>query len=71
MKNAIHAKQLAVVPAYGDLSDLPPSTQEQLTHLKPGIPTVVVLYYGGTIGMKPNAEGYLEPTDDAPRDPLN
>lgn len=65
MKNAIHCKQKAVVPAYEDLKDLPSSTQEQLAHLKSGIPTVVVLYYGGTIGMKPDARGHLVPTDDA------
>lgn len=73
MKNAIHAKQVAQVIDFEQLTDLPDAVQEQLAHKHRGIPTVAVLYYGGTVGMtKDPVSDRLVPTDnpDALLEPL-
>lgn len=57
--------QLAAVMAFDDLQGLPDSTKAQLAGLDKTLPVVVVLYYGGTIGMKQDEHGRLVPTDDA------
>lgn len=44
--------------------DLPTGVRKQLSHLRSDTPNVAILYYGGTLGMKPDAEGHLVPTDN-------
>ncbi|MBI4268304.1 asparaginase [Candidatus Uhrbacteria bacterium] len=64
-KSERYAEQLAVVKPYTDLLELPESTQNQLARLNKSLPTVVVLYYGGTIGMQQDELGRLIPTNNA------
>jgi len=60
-----HAAQAAVVNLFAQLENLPESTRDQIAALDQTLPVVVVLYYGGTIGMKQDAHGRLVPTNDA------
>jgi len=58
------AQQAAVLP-FASLDDLPESTQDQIAALDKNLPVVVVMYYGGTIGMTQDKRGRLVATDDA------
>ena len=72
MKNDIHRRQLAKALPYARLEELPPRVQDQLCHLSSSVPNVLVMYYGGTLAMKPDSSGHEIPTDDAKEilDPL-
>lgn len=59
-----HAAQLKMVLPFDKLESLPIKVQEQIAHLRKGIPTVAVLYYGGTIGMTLDKEGRLIPASN-------
>mgnify|MGYP001442814600 CR=1 FL=1 len=49
------------------LESLPENTRKQLASVDKSLPVIVVLYYGGTIGMLPDEQGRLVPSDDAER----
>lgn len=59
-----HQRESAAVKYFDDDSNLSDSLKAQLAHLSSNIPNIAVLYYGGTLGMRPDAEGHLEATDD-------
>ena len=63
-----HVAQAAAVLPYDTLEALPEATRAQLAraHGSP-LPTIVVLYYGGTIGMLYDEQKRLVPADDAER----
>ncbi|MFC1645427.1 asparaginase domain-containing protein [Patescibacteria group bacterium] len=65
MKNAVHLKQGAHVINYKDLMGVPSIVKDQLSHKKASVPTVAVLYCGGTVGMVKNDDGYLVPTNNS------
>ncbi len=62
--DAVYQKQLATVKTFDNDASLPNSLKVQLAHLRPDLPNIAILYYGGTLGMKPNDEGHLVPTED-------
>lgn len=64
-KSERYEQQLAAVKEYSDLMALPKSAKRQLAGLSKSLPVVIVLYYGGTIGMRQDEQGDLVPTDDA------
>lgn len=64
---ARHKAMLDAVLPYDSLDAIPESTRAQLAGLRRDEPTVVVLYYGGTIGMVQDDDGHLVPTDNAAR----
>ena len=67
-QNDRHELQTKFVLPYEKLADLPDSTQAQLAEAHgSSLPVVVVLYYGGTIGMLPDELGRLIASDDAAR----
>jgi L-asparaginase/Glu-tRNA(Gln) amidotransferase subunit D len=59
-----HQIQTSTVKMFDRDEDLPDSVKSQLAHLKQDVPNIALLYYGGTLGMKPNKEGHLVATDD-------
>ena len=60
-----HRKMLSRVVEYPDVSSMPSVVQDQLAKLRRDMFNVVVLYYGGTIGMHQDESGNLVPTDSA------
>ncbi|MEK7619093.1 MAG: asparaginase domain-containing protein [Patescibacteria group bacterium] len=63
-----YARQRAVIKPYSSLDLFPDSTQDQLAAAAGNrIPLIIVIYYGGTIGMTPDERGQLVPTNDAAR----
>lgn len=60
-----HRHQCTAVVPYASLDEVPDGVKDQMARMKQGKHTVLVLYYGGTIGMVPGPEGHLIPADDA------
>ena len=63
-----HKRQLELVRSWESVDDLPGPVQDQLAAAHGDtLPVVLAMYYGGTLGMVPDADGRLVPTDDAAR----
>lgn len=73
LANQRHVKMLSAVVNYDSPTSLPESVQTKMAHLATDRKNVLVLYYGGTLGMQPNEKGLLVPTDNAKEllNPLN
>lgn len=68
-----HLKESQAVIPYARLGNLPAYVQDQIARRPRNKHNILVLYYGGTIGMHLNADGHLVPTNDATQllEPLN
>lgn len=60
-----HDQQAAAVIPYQTLAQLPEPVQDQLANLPRDAHNILVLYTGGTIGMRQNDDGNLVATNDA------
>lgn len=59
-----HKREAAAVKRFDSESDLPDGVKIQLAHLRTDLPNIAILYYGGTLGMVADKNGFLVPTDN-------
>lgn len=62
--SASHQKESAAVRRFDSEADLPDGVKVQLAHLRTDLPNIAILYYGGTLGMVADKNGFLVPTDN-------